>query len=192
MTPDQFQKLFAAKLTEIKRYAQEDLPRHIGKIAVDHYQGNFLLGGFMDEELTPWKPSKRIGRSDGAAGGYGTLLSARKDLFNSVRFTAFEGRTVISSAKPYSKIHNEGGQVNQTITITPKMRRFAWVKYYEANPDGTGEDGGQWKGLALTKKTQITRSFTMPKRQYMGRSVVLNELIQSRIHKDLKRILFTN
>lgn len=191
MKPDEFQKLFAARLTEIRRYMQEDLPRHIGKIAVDHYQDNFLLGGFMDEELKPWKPSKRIGSSEGAAGGYGTLLSSRKELYNSIRYVAAKGRTVVSSSLPYSRIHNEGGTVNQTITITPKMRKYAWARYYQANPDGKGSEGGMWKGLALTKKTAINRTFVMPKRQYMGRSATLNNLIVERMQKDVKRILLT-
>jgi len=189
MTPAQFQKLFEKKLSEIKRYAQKDLPRHIGKIAVDHFHDNFMEGGYMDDKLKPWKPSKRIGTDKSAAAGYGTLLSSRKELYNSIRFISAEGKVTISSSLKYSRIHNEGGQVNQTISITPKMRRFAWAKYYEANPEGVGEAGGMWKGLALTKKTSITRSFIMPKRQYMGRSIELNRQIQTRIQKDIKRIL---
>ncbi len=191
MTPEQFQKLFAAKLNEMKRYVEEDLPRHIGKLAVDHFQDNFLQGGFVDEALMPWLPSRRIGTSRGAAGGYGTLLSSRKELYNSIRYTASPRKTVVSSAKPYSRIHNEGGIINQTITITPKMRRFAWAKFYEVNPDGKGDEGGQWKGLALTKKTAINRTINMPKRQYMGRSAELNRVIVERLAKDVKRILLT-
>jgi len=191
MTPAQFQTLFATKLREFQRYADTELPRHIGKIAVDHYRDNFHLSGFMDEQLEPWKQSKRIGQSKNAAGSYGTLLSSRNELMNSIRFEAFSRRTVVKSGKPYSRIHNEGGVINQNITITDKMRRFAWAKYYEANPNGQGDEGGQWKGLALTKKTAITRTINMPKRQFMGRSAVLNGLIQARIQKDLKRILLT-
>ncbi len=191
MTPAQFQKLFESKLKELNRYAKEDLPRHVGKIAVDHYHDNFLQGGYVDEKLTPWVPSKRIGRAGGAAGGYGTLLSARKELYNSIRYTAAQGHVVVSSAKPYSRIHNEGGIINQQITITPKMRRFAWAKYYEENPKGEGEAGGKWKGLALTKKTVLTRTINMPKRQYMGKGAALNVLIEERLQKDVKRILFT-
>lgn len=192
MTPAQFQSLFEKKLAEIKRYARQDLPRHIGKIAVDHFHENFMLGGYVDDKLQPWKPSKRIGKDKSAASGYGTLLSARKELYNSIRFIAAEGKVTISSALRYSRIHNEGGTVTQNITVTPKMRRFAWAKYYEANPEGKGEAGGMWKGLALTKKTSISRTFVIPKRQYMGRSIELNRQIQTRIQKDIKRILTTN
>lgn len=190
MTPAQFQQLFERKLKDIARYARQDLPRHIGKIAVDHYRDNFELGGYMDESLKPWKPARRMGQTDNAAGGYGTLLSSRKELYNSIRFTASDYRVVVSSGKVYSRIHNEGGVINQTIAITPKMRRFAWAKYYEENPTGEGDTGGKWKGLALTKKTSITRSITMPKRQFMGKSAQLRLLIQARAKNDLKKILF--
>lgn len=192
MTPEQFQKLFAQKLNDIKRYALSDLPRHIGKIAVDHYHENFMKGGYVDEALSPWKPSKRIGTATGASGAYGTLLSSRKELYNSIRFTAQTGKTVVSSSLRYSRIHNEGGVINQQITITPKMRRFAWAKYYEENPTSEPGKAGQWKALALTKKTMISRSINMPKRQYMGKGSQLRQLILTRATKDIERILFTN
>jgi phage gpG-like protein len=187
MTPAAFQKLFEKKIGDIKRYARQDLPRHIGKLAVDHFRENFMQGGYMDDTLQPWKPSKRIGVGKGASAGYGTLLSARKELYNSIRFAASEGKVVIISSLPHSKIHNEGGTISQNITVTPKMRRFAWAKHYEA---GTADT--KWKGLALTKKTSIARNITMPKRQYMGKSIELNRQIQERIMKDLKAILYSN
>lgn len=182
MTPAQFQKLFETRLKEIQRYARQDLPRHIGKIAVDHFHENFMLGGYVDDKLQPWRASKRIGQDKSAASGYGTLLSSRKELYNSIRFLSFEGKVVIASSLKYSKIHNEGGTI--TLKITPQMRKFAWAKYYES-----GETSSQWKGMALTKKT--TRTIVIPQRKYMGRSIELNRQIQARIAKDLKRILTT-
>lgn len=183
MTPEAFQKLFERKLTEIKRYAREDLPRHIGKIAVDHFHENFQLGGYVDDTLKPWKPAQRIGRDKTAAAGYGTLLSARKELYNSIRYVASESKTVISSSLRYSRAHNEGATITQAIT--PQMRKFAWAKYYES-----GGENEAWKGMAITKKK--TRTFKLPKRQFMGQGAALNRLVEQRIHKDLKRILFTN
>lgn len=176
MTPAQFQKLFEQKLNEIKRYAREDLPRHIGKISVDHFHENFQRGGYVDDKLQPWKQPKRFGADKSAGSAYGPLLSSRKLLYNSIRFTASERRVVISSSLKYSKIHNEGGQ----ISVTSKMRKFAWAKYYESNKTAEG-----WMAMAL-KQTII-----IPKRQYMGRSIALNRLIQARMKKDITKILKT-
>lgn len=180
MTPAQFQKLFEARLSDIKRYAKQDLPRHIGKLAVDHFHENFMLGGYMDKKLQSWAPSKRIGQDKSAASGYGPLLSSRKELFNSIRSIASDGRVVISSSLKYSKIHNEGGAITQQIT--PKMRKFAWAKYYES-----GKTNETWKGMALTKKT--SRTIIIPQRKYMGHSATLNNQIQMRIIKDVKQLL---
>jgi len=189
MTPAQCQKLFVKKLSEIKRYAREDLPRHIGKIAVDHYHENFMLSGYVDDKLQPWKPAKRIGKDKSAASGYGTLLSARKELYNSIRYQSALGKVTIISALRYSKAHNEGATITQQIT--PQMRRFAWAKYYQENPEGEpGGSGGMWKGLALTKKQ--TRTFTIPQRKFMGKSIELNRQITARITKDIKRIILNS
>ena len=185
MTPAEFQKLFESRLNELKRYAKEDLPRHIGKLAVDHYHENFMAGGFVDDKLEPWRPSKRIGQGKSAASGYGTLLSSRKELYNSIRSIPSESKVIISSSLKYSKAHNEGASITQAIT--PQMRKFAWAKYYEANPEGKGEAGGMWKGMALTKKT--SRTFVIPRRKFMGRSIELNRQIELRVNKDFKRII---
>lgn len=183
MTPAEFQKRFAERLNEIKRYSQKDLPRIIGKLAVDHYHENFMLGGYVNDKLQPWKPAKRIGLDKTAASGYGTLLSARKELYNSIRSRPSDGRVTIISSLRYSRIHNEGGTIVQPVT--PKMRKFAWAKYYESNKTAEG-----WKGMALTKKTSLT--IVIPQRRFMGKSIELNRQIQSRVIRDVKRILINN
>jgi phage gpG-like protein len=180
MTPAQFQKLFESKLTKMKQYVNEDFPRHIGKIAVDHFQQNFIKGGYVDDVLQPWRPSKRIGQDRSAASGYGTLLSSRKELYNSIRAVASTGKVVIASSLVYSRIHNEGGQITQQIT--PAMRRFAWAKYYES-----GKENQSWKAMAITKKQ--SRIITIPKRQYMGEGAELKRLMLSRATNDLRNIL---
>lgn len=183
MTPAEFQRLFEQRLGAIKQYARQELPRRIGKMAVDHYHENFMQGGYVDESLQPWQPAKRIGRTTDASGGYGTLLSRRKMLYNSIRALPAEIRVTVSSSLRYSRIHNEGGTITQPIT--PKMRKFAWAKYYESG--GTSE---AMKGLALTKKT--SRTITIPRRQFMGHSAKLNQAIHARIVQDVKRILQGN
>lgn len=180
MTPGQFQKLYEKKLTEIKRYASDQLPRHIGKIAVDHFRENFIKSGYVDDSLKPWRPSKRIGAERGAAGSYGTLLSSRKELYNSIRSVASRGRAMVSSSLVYSRIHNEGGQITQQIT--PQMRKFAWAKYYESGKTHEG-----WKAMAITKKQ--SRVITIPKRQYMGKGAKLRQLILERAMKDIRKII---
>lgn len=183
MTPAQFQRLFEQRLAKIKQYGMEVLPRRIGKIAVEHYQQNFLKGGYVDETLQPWVPSKRIGQGGGAASAYGTLLSSRKELYNSIRFIAGVGKTKVISSLVYSRIHNEGGQITQQIT--PAMRRYAWAKYYAG-----GKQDESWKGMAITKKQ--SRVINIPQRKFMGAGAELKRLIIARAQKDIKKIILNN
>ena len=46
MTPEEFQKRLKAKERELKKFIDDDLPRHLGKLAVGHFKDNFRKGGF--------------------------------------------------------------------------------------------------------------------------------------------------
>lgn len=183
MTPSEFEKKTQAHASELERFINDQLPRRIGKMAVDHFKDNFRKGGFVNNGLKVWDKPKRFSETGKSAGSrYGTLLSARNELFNSINYSAKNGLITISSDKEYSQIHNEGGEVNNTIAITPKMRKFAWAKNYE-----TGDD--KWKGLALTQKETIHVQFTMPKRQFIGESAELNSEIIEMVETQISKIL---
>ncbi len=187
MTPDQFTQLIKRKQTEMETLINDQLPRRIGKMAVDHFRDNFIKGGFVDNGINKWDKPKRFSETGKyAAQKYATLLSARKELYNSISYNASKGLITIKSDKPYSQIHNEGGEVNNAITITPEMRKFAWAKHYEAT-GGTGNS--KWKSLALTKKETINVHFTMPKRQFIGKSQELLNDIETMIQTQLNKIL---
>lgn len=187
MTPAEFEKRIQRHASELERFINDQLPRRIGKMAVDHFKENFRKGGFVDGGLKAWDKPKRFSETGKSAGSrYGTLLSARNELFNSINYNAQKGLITISSDKEYSRIHNEGGAVNNTIAITPAMRKFAWAKHY--NETG-GKGDSKWKGLALTKKDTIHVNFVMPKRQYIGNSVELNTEITTMIEDQLSKIL---
>jgi hypothetical protein len=81
-------------------------------------------------------------------GRTGNIYEAEIDLFNSVFEYGIDDE-VIKGANTH--------EYGDTRPITLKMRRFFWAKWYE-----TGLD--MWKGLALTKKTEITYK----KRAFIG------------------------
>lgn len=62
----------------LENLMRREMPVIAGRMAQDHFQNNFRLGGFVNGGLHPWPKAKRIssGRTD-AAGNYGTLLSGR-------------------------------------------------------------------------------------------------------------------
>lgn len=204
MTPAQFQQQFASRLNRIKKYAQRDLPIHIGKIAVSAYQNNFRLGGYVDKTLKPWKPAKRL--SEGGTGTqYGTLMSSRQELYNATEAIPEDGKVTLRNGKKYARIHQQGGTI--TVPVTPKMRKYAWAMYYKngggkQNGGNVGANGrasrskspswdlgvaNKWRAIALTRRTSFT--IIIPQRQFMGKGVQLRVAINSRAKQDIKRIL---
>ncbi|PKO97062.1 MAG: hypothetical protein CVU12_01990 [Bacteroidetes bacterium HGW-Bacteroidetes-7] len=188
MTPEEFFSKIQQRLPALKQYLERDLPRIAGKMAVDFYKDSFRNQGFTDKSLEKWKPSKRtLYGNKYAASQYGTLLSSRNELMESITYKAGIGFVVISSDKEYAQIHNEGGPVNFNINVTPKMRRFAWAKHYQAEKGS--EEAGKWKGMALSKKTSFNIKYDMPKRQFIGESATLSEKITEKAQQGITNIL---
>ena len=104
----------------------------------------------------------------------------------------------------YAPIHNWGGTVS--VTVTDRMRRFAWAKFYKAsgkarkaatrqkkgrNVAAVGQAANPkasfWKNLALTKKKKL--DIRIPQRQFLGDSKELTGKINERIEKEIRNIL---
>lgn len=193
---------------EIEQLISRKLPVVAGKYAKQHFQDNFRQGGFVNGGLHPWPPAKRLSSGEsGADSQYKTLMSSRNHLFSSINYTPGIAKVTIFNDVVYAAIHNEGGTVHPKIT--PKMRRFAWAKYYElegkqkgaqkprkGQKNGTSQSAGnlpdsgeaeKWKRLALTKKETLT--INIPQRQFMGQSAELDAKISAYVEKEVLRII---
>lgn len=186
---------------EIEQLISRKLPVVAGKYAKQHFQDNFRQGGFVNGGLHPWPPAKRLSSGEsGADSQYKTLMSSRNHLFSSINYTPGIAKVTIFNDVVYAAIHNEGGTVHPKIT--PKMRRFAWAKYYElkgrqkgaqnrtSQSAGNQPDSGEaekWKRLALTKKETLT--INIPQRQFMGQSAELDAKISAYVEKEVLRII---
>lgn len=200
-----FAKLIEQKRKELDKMMRRKMPVIAGRMAKDHFQENFREGGFVNGGLHPWPQAKRLssGRTD-AASNYGTLLSGRNHLFSSIKYIPSDYRVKVSNELEYAPIHNWGGTVS--VTVTDRMRRFAWAKFYKASghkrkantgqKKGTKRHGKQtkdnpqasfWKGLALTKKKKL--NIHIPQRQFLGESKELTDKINERIEKEIRTIL---
>lgn len=128
----------------------------ISNDAVNFYMDSFNNGGFTDAVLIPWeKGNKELGAT----------LVLTGQLRNSIRTLSVDNDSfTIISDMDYSEIHNEGGQ----IYITEQMRKYFWAMYSKTNKE-------EWKWLALSKNSYIT----IPKRQFIGESRTLNEIIEN-------------
>lgn len=196
MTLKEFRNLLIAKGRQIEDLTRRQMPVIAGQMAVSHFKSNFRQGGFVNNGLHSWKKSKREGKGKGAGSGYKTLLSGRNHLYSSTNYIPGDGRVTIQNNVEYASIHNEGGTIQSHPTVTPKMKKFAWAKYYEAlngqKPDKNTvipEDVARWRRLALTKKSKLDIKIVMPKRQFIGESQELNEKIQSKLEDKISKIL---
>lgn len=164
---------------------------------LDEFDRNFERKAFFTK---PW-PGRRHGRK-------GTLLNVRGGggLRGSLKATAGDSAITFTSSLPYAAIHNEGG----TITVTAKMKRFFWAKYYELGGKVTFSvkkramantrknkaltaDAEFYKSLALMK---VGSQITMPQRQFIGHAPEVDQAVKrvvdtnfNELETELKRLL---
>lgn len=196
MTSKDNLKEFFSEMDKKKRAVSDlmrrKMPVFAGRIGVNYVQDNFRKGGFVNDGLQPWKKSNReLHGGVSADANYRTLHSARDHLYGSTKYIPGDGRVTILNEVQYAGIHNWGGTVSPTIT--PKMRKFAWAKYYTAGGGKKGEenkpvgpDASFWKGLALTKKTKL--NIRIPQRQFLGDSKELRDEIRNKIDIEMEKL----
>lgn len=197
-----FAKLVEQKRKELDEMMRRRMPVIAGRLAKDHFQDNFRRGGFVNGGLHPWPKAQRLasGGTD-AASQYGTLLSGRNHLFNSIKYMPSDYRVKVVNELSYAPLHNWGGTVHPTVT--DKMRKWAWRQFYKsaglrknsskktkseklkaaaANPQAQ-----MWKRLALTRKKKL--DIRIPQRQFLGESEELTAKINERLEKEIRNIL---
>lgn len=150
----------------------------------EEFDRNFERKAFFTK---PWKQRRREGK--------GTLLVQSGKLRRSIRARVVGQSVVFTSSEPYAAIHNDGG----SITVTPKMRRFFWAKYYEvAGKVRYRKSGGiskasmrhsaeaeAWRAMALMKtgsKIQI------PQRQFIGDAPQVRKAVERITKEHIKDI----
>ncbi len=203
---------------ELKEFINRKAPRLIANKAVEIFMQSWDKEGFTNATggFEAWQ--KRKENAGKKSDSRGTLIGKGSGkLRRSLRVIGSPNlsKIVIGTAVPYAKIHNEGGTLN--IPITEAMRGFFWVKYYEEIGKRKAAIGNltkrykkgkmsqnryttivgekkratasaqKWKNLALTKKQTLT--INMPKRQFMGNSMLLTNAIKSIIDTGLDSIL---
>ena len=195
MTDKEFIEHLKRLQPELERLISRTLPVKIGAKAKSLFQENFRKGGFQDGGLHAWQITRRQLLGKGADAQRGPLLSSRQILYKSIAYTPEQGAVTIYSNVKYAAIHNEGGTVVSHPRITPKMRRFAWARYYESGGGKKGHNGQEtgdaamWKALALTKKSTLTIKSKIPKRQFMGSSRELNSAVEQIINTEVGKLI---
>lgn len=159
-----------------KNFLRSAVPHIVAEKATEFFKKRFERKADVNDR--PWLPAKN-------PPSRGSLMVRSGNLMASIRpAQVTPGKVVISAGSgkvPYAKIHNNGGRV--VVPVTKKLRKYAWAMHYQ-----TGED--RWKGLAITSKKSIW--VRIPRRQFMGHSRLLNEVIKTSISAAFKQFLNSN
>lgn len=158
----------------------------------DEFDKNFTRKAFFSRA---WQRRKRDD-------GKGSLLIRKGNLRRSIRSRLNNTRLAYSSSQVYAAIHNEGGE----ITITKKMKRFFWAKYYEAaggvtysvntksmnntkRNRGLTDEAEFFKSMALKR---VGDKIVIPQRQFIGSSretdKIIREIVDSNIQSLVSRL----
>lgn len=180
---------------DIMKEVNDRLPRKVGVIAVNHFKQNFRDGGWLDGGLRPWKRTRRQD-SNSPDAKYGPLTSRRNHMMRSIQASTSPGQVTIEDPVPYAATHNDGGDITTHPTVTDKMRRYAWRMVYSlAGVRGKGKlpkelpaEAEKWKGLALTRKRNLTVHARIPQRQFMGDSAELRAKVNKAIMDSMEKI----
>lgn len=124
MSPEEFLNIIQQKSDEIASALERRIPLKVGNAGKSHFKANFQNGGFVDQDLKKWKPAKRIGRAKGAKGQYGTLLSGRNYLYNSINYRVQPYLVTIFTKVPYAIVHNEGLRAGRGKGFKMPKRQF--------------------------------------------------------------------
>ena len=130
----------------------------------EEFDRNFERKAFFERK---WKPRRNEGK--------GSLMLQTGKLRRSLRGRVTGNSVTWTSSEPYANIHNQGG----TITVTAKMRRFFWAKYYELGGKiKYKKKGGMSKAsIKISKEAEYYRALalkkvgsriTIPQRQFIG------------------------
>ena len=199
-TLDQLIKRLEAKKSALIAFHDKRWPARVGEMAIAHFKQNFRDGGWRDGSFTKWKTTRRQERGgDSADDNYGPLLSQQANLMKGFTYKAGAGRVMVTNNLRYAPIHNSGGVVRHRIT--PRMRRYAWHRFFEAagiSKDDSAEERKRkevamnpadrfWKRLALTPKQ--TSTVRIPQRKFMGQSRELSQKIRDYTEQELLKII---
>lgn len=155
-----------------------NLPTWAGNAALNLFKDSWRRQGFIDQRFERWP--KRRNDADGK--GRAVLMQSGA-LRRSLRLRTGDTWFEISTDVPYARAHNEGETIEQTVT--PRQRRFFWAMHAKARRTGDGPQAAMWRAFALSQKLTIK----MPKRQFMGRSRLLERRIGMHVERAVEAAL---
>lgn len=165
-----------AKLEKLQKALAVQAPKVIAAAAERHFKQSFVNQGFTDSALVKWPKTK--------GGKAGRVLKRTGLLMNSIRIDRADLNVIrIVAGGPqvrYARIHNEGGTIEGTAN----------VRAYDRRAHRARTRRGMVMRKAASVKAHTRRMLVyMPKRQYMGKSKVMEVRIREELLKLIARTL---
>lgn len=176
-------KQLIAKVNNLSKALMSTVPKRLGNDAQRHFMMSFQNQGFTDAQLIQW-PKLKKQRTIGGRAAQGRILKGRGLLMNSIRVVRANWNSIVVVAGgphvPYAKIHNEGGTIEGTTGVRAHTRRDHAARLR------TGKV--MRRGGPVRAHTRRLLTY-MPKRQFMGRSQVLEETMRNTIRRTIVETL---
>lgn len=156
-----------------------NIAKDIAVNALDEFDLNFERGGFFGKK---WKDSSRVSKHNAKYKKKRKTLIQTGTLRRSLRKRIMQNGgnpkiKIFADGVKYAKIHNEGGKINQTVTV-PEFKRKAHTRKIK---------GKTQKVKAHTVGSHTKRlNYTMPKRQFLGNHPGMDKQIEKIINDNLK------
>ncbi len=176
------------KLKNLERYMKRDMPRIIGIESVNFFTENFEKGGFVDNNLKKWKPSKRT-QPDSV--WYGFEYKARVKLpANHPKRKGTKSKYKPRKSNPITNyspaatkrktLIGSSGELSDSLqykVVPGKVIIFSDKKYAKLQ-----NEGGVIKLFGK-------KSVKIPARKFIGKSKALERKLHKIIKQDIARIL---
>jgi len=169
------------------------LPKEVGAEAVTFFKNRFQAQAWTDTSAQRWTPrkSKQWGKKDKTNRA---LLIDTGRLRNSVRITSANQNSVTIGTPnvKYAAIHNEGykGAIQQIVREHKRRKTIHGVTKQRTSKKGAIQriygrvDTGQTIDV---KQHNRTINVDIPKRQFMGKSALLDRKIKALIDQKIKK-----
>lgn len=154
------------------------LPDKIGTVAVNFIKQRFRDQNWVDNYTQSWKPRKEDKNRRSRNRAKRARLTKTGRLRRSIRkIKVGADYVIIGTDVPYAQAHNEGVRKNVTVKEHDRAR---YKKQKEKYTDRRGRDRNRTKKVETgkTKVKRHTRRMNLQKRQFAGRSAVLDRLVQ--------------
>lgn len=167
----------------------KEAQRVAGSESVKFFKESFVKMGFTDSSFKAWKKTSNPLAGKRTMYKMGTLMQSVR------RVEQNKQRIVVESDTEYSEIHNDGG----SITVTPRMKRFFWARYYELSgkikKTKAGKVSNSRSNVQASAKAEFCRRMALmkvgsvikiPQRQFMGNSQAMMDLIDAELQRRIE------